>query len=132
MRVSGRGIRAEAGLAQVANDRNCLYHPHARPIDIVPPPLAQFSHADEIRIRSRKSDANTLKHGIDFESAQALWDDPDALRFPARATGEPRTLVIGKIGGKHWSAVITLRGDAIRLISVRRSRVEEVLRDESQ
>jgi len=34
--------------------------------------------------------------------------------------------VIGRIGLKHWSAVITYRDQCIRLISVRRSRPEEV------
>jgi hypothetical protein len=35
-------------------------------------------------------------------------------------------VVVGKIDGRHWSAVVTYRGDAIRIISVRRSREEEV------
>jgi uncharacterized DUF497 family protein len=34
--------------------------------------------------------------------------------------------VIGQIAGKHWSAVVTYRGETIRLISVRRSRAREV------
>jgi uncharacterized DUF497 family protein len=34
--------------------------------------------------------------------------------------------VIGKIHRQHWSAVITCRGSTIRLIPVRRSRLEEV------
>jgi uncharacterized DUF497 family protein len=37
----------------------------------------------------------------------------------------------GKIREKHWSAVITYRGDKIRIISVRRSRIEEVQQYES-
>jgi hypothetical protein len=45
---------------------------------------------------------------------------------PARTTDEPRFLVIGVIGGKHSSAVITYRGRCIRIISVRRARREEV------
>lgn len=73
-----------------------------------------------------KSAANKDKHGLDFEEAQELWRDPDLLEIPARTTDEPRWIVIGKLGGKHWSAVITRRGDNIRLISVRRSRDEEV------
>ncbi|MHA2219837.1 MAG: BrnT family toxin, partial [Candidatus Hodarchaeales archaeon] len=40
-------------------------------------------------------------------------------------------LVIGKILGKHWSGVITYRDEKIRIISVRRSRKEEVLIYES-
>ena len=73
-----------------------------------------------------KSAANKSKHGIDFDEVQALWDDPDLLEIPARTVDEPRALVIGKIAGRHWSGVITYRGDAIRIISVRRSRPEEV------
>lgn len=73
-----------------------------------------------------KSAANLQKHGIDFRRAQALWDDPDLLEIPARTDDEPRWLVIGRIAGKHWSGVITYRSDAIRIISVRRSRAEEI------
>jgi len=73
-----------------------------------------------------KSAANKRKHGIDFEEAQELWLDPAAVEIPARVTDEPRWVVIGKIGEKHWSAVITRRNESIRLISVRRSRDEEV------
>lgn len=41
-------------------------------------------------------------------------------------TGEERYLVIGAISGKMWTGVITYRGVAVRIISVRRSRKEEV------
>lgn len=74
----------------------------------------------------KKSQANKLKHGIDFDEAKALWEDSERLEIPAKVTGEPRYLVIGKIAGKHWSAVVTYRNSNIRLISVRRSREEEV------
>jgi hypothetical protein len=74
----------------------------------------------------RKSAANLAKHGIDFVEAQRLWEDPDLLEIPARTEDEPRWLVIGRIDAKLWSAVVTSRGDAIRLISVRRSRDDEV------
>ena len=73
-----------------------------------------------------KSDSNRAKHGIDFEQAQALWDDEAFLEVPARNLDEPRFLVIGKINGKYWSAVITYRGENIRIISARRSRDEEI------
>ena len=74
----------------------------------------------------KKSDINKLKHGIDFHEAQALWDDPDLIEIPLKVTDEARFLVIGKISGKHWSGIITYRSDKIRMISVRRSRKEEV------
>jgi hypothetical protein len=73
-----------------------------------------------------KSSANKRKHGLDFEEAQALWLDPERLEIPAKVTDEPRCLIIGMIDDKHWSAVVTYRGDNVRLISVRRSRPEEV------
>jgi uncharacterized protein len=73
-----------------------------------------------------KSRSNKAKHGIDFEEAQALWADPDLIEIHARTEDEPRSIVIGRIADKHWSGVITYRSDAIRIISVRRSRPEEV------
>ena len=78
-----------------------------------------------------KSAANKAKHGIGFDNAQALWDDPWLLEALARTVGEPRFLAIGRIGGRHWSAICTRRGDRIRLISARRARREEVERYES-
>ena len=74
----------------------------------------------------KKSRANATKHGIDFTEAQAIWSDERRVEADARTTDEPRSLVIGKIGGVCWSAVVTNRNARIRLISVRRSRAEEV------
>ena len=80
----------------------------------------------EFEFDPRKSAANKKKHGIDFIEAKALWVDPDLLEIPAKTTDEPRYLVIGIISKKHWSGIITYRKDKIRIISVRRSRPEEV------
>jgi len=74
----------------------------------------------------KKSASNKKKHGIDFEEAQELWLDPHLLEIEARLTDEPRFLLIGKIGSKYWSAIVTYRDDKVRIISVRRSRKEEV------
>ena len=73
-----------------------------------------------------KSKANKNKHGIDFVKAQVLWKDPDRVEIPAKIIDEPRFLVIGRISDKYWSSIITYRGEKIRLISVRRSRKEEI------
>ncbi len=78
-----------------------------------------------------KSQSNLEKHGIDFFEAQQLWDDPDLLEIPAKTPDEPRFLIVGMIAGKHWSGVVTYRGNKIRIISVRRSRAEEVALYES-
>ena len=79
----------------------------------------------------QKSQANLLKHGINFIDAQALWDDPRLLEIPAKTEDELRYLLIGMIKGRHWSAVVTYRDASVRLISVRRSRPEEVVLYES-
>ncbi|MCM2312111.1 MAG: BrnT family toxin [Steroidobacteraceae bacterium] len=73
-----------------------------------------------------KSRANATKHGFDFTQAQEHWRDPYLIEIPALTVDAPRFLVIGRIGAKHWSAVITYRDENIRIISVRRSRPEEV------
>lgn len=73
-----------------------------------------------------KARPNQDKHGIDFVAAQKLWKDPYLLEVRAKSEDEPRFLLIGRIGVKHWSAVVTYRDARIRLISVRRSRKKEV------
>ncbi len=80
---------------------------------------------------SIKSESNKQKHGIDFAEAQTLWEDIDLLEIPAKEMNEPRFLVIGKIAKKHWSGIITYRGENIRIISVRRARDEEITLYES-
>jgi uncharacterized DUF497 family protein len=78
-----------------------------------------------------KNKRNKEKHNIDFIQAQKLWDDPDLIEIPIKTSDEPRYLVIAQIAGKHWSGIITYRGENIRIISVRRSRKEEVMIYES-
>jgi uncharacterized DUF497 family protein len=79
----------------------------------------------------KKSQTNLEKHGINFVDVQQLWDDMDLLEIPAKTEDEPRYLVVGMISGNYWSGVITYRGNRIRIISVRRSRKEEVALYES-
>jgi uncharacterized protein len=80
----------------------------------------------EFEFDPAKSAANQIKHGLDFDEAQRLWNDVMRIEMPARTEDEPRWLVIGRIGRQHWSAVVTYRAERIRIISVRRSRAEEV------
>ncbi len=73
----------------------------------------------------KKSRSNKTKHGIDFETALQLWDDPNRLEIPARWVDETRFILIAMLDNKCWSAVITKRKNAIRIISVRKSRNDE-------
>ena len=80
----------------------------------------------EFEFDKRKSRSNKKKHGIDFIEAQALWEDPDLIEIRARTADEPRSLVVSRISDIHWSGIVTNREDRIRIISVRRSRNEEI------
>ena len=73
-----------------------------------------------------KSIENKAKHGINFEEAQALWQDVDRLEAMILRPGEKRYLLVGRTGSLHWTAIITYRGELVRIISVRRSRHDEV------
>ncbi len=74
----------------------------------------------------QKSIANKEKHGIDFASAKRLWSDERRVEIHAPHPVEDRWILIGKKDDKLWTAIYTLRGNAIRVISVRRSRDKEV------
>lgn len=74
---------------------------------------------------SRNSAKNKAKHGLDFEEAQDLWQDPDGVGFPAPSEDEERFALLGERQGKLWVAFYTLRDGRIRLISVRRARKGE-------
>ena len=69
-----------------------------------------------------KSESNLEKHGIDFVDAQTIWRDSDFIEVQVKSGDEPRSLVLGMIGSKHLSTIITYRSEVILIISVRRSR----------
>jgi uncharacterized DUF497 family protein len=72
-----------------------------------------------------KSSANMAKHGIDFEDAKNIWLDENRVEIHAPHPVEDRGIIIGKHHNKLWTAIYTTRGDAIRIISVRRARKKE-------
>ncbi len=76
-----------------------------------------------------KADANRRKHGITFELAAAVFDDPRRLDFAddREAYGEERLSTIGRIGRRILSVVFVERENRIRIISAR-----EATRDERQ
>jgi uncharacterized DUF497 family protein len=86
------------------------------------------------------STSNKLKHGVDFEEAKAIWQDPKRFVTDADHTcPEPRQqcasksnarvlmqVTVGLLNGKMHAAITTMRSDTIRIISVRRARRDEV------
>ena len=82
----------------------------------------------EFEFDPAKSASNKAKHGIDFVEAQALWLDDGLIETMSKAdlSSETRFLAIGQIEGRFWTAICTRRAFAIRIISVRRARKEEI------
>ena len=74
----------------------------------------------------QKSLTNREKHGIDFETAKSLWLDERRVEIEVAFPDEKRWALIAKIQGKTWTAIYTVRDEAVRLISVRRARTKEV------
>ncbi len=75
----------------------------------------------EFEFDVNKSASNFDKHGINFEEAKKIWDDPFRIEIPARSTDEERTMVIGMIKQEIWSGIICQREKIIRIISVRKA-----------
>lgn len=69
----------------------------------------------------RKDRLNLKRHGVDFEWAQALWDEPHIIIPAKHVVGEARLLILAAIDGKCYAAVFTRRGRGTRLISCHRA-----------
>lgn len=80
----------------------------------------------EFEFDQQKSESNKRKHGIDFIQAQSLWFDSNRVFIKAKTSDEKRFILIAKRKIKFWSAIYTIRNNKIRIISVRRSRKDEV------
>jgi uncharacterized DUF497 family protein len=69
-----------------------------------------------------KAASNLAKHGVDFEDAIDVFDDPQHLeRTDPGSRGEPRSQAIGMAKGRILFVSFTLRGQVRRLISVRKA-----------
>lgn len=73
-----------------------------------------------------KNQANKAKHGVDFVRIQLLFDGRPVETFPSTYPHEERWLTVGVLAGRFYTVVWTPRGEAVRIISVRRSRDAEV------
>ena len=61
---------------------------------------------------------NLLKHGVDFETAQTAFDDPNIVIYfdPRHSSGENRFFCFGKVQGKILTVRFTYRENHIRII----------------
>ena len=67
---------------------------------------------------------NLEKHGVDFLDVDVMFQG-GLLVEPSSYTGEQRFRALGLLRGKVFAVIYTMRGDAYRIISVRRARHEE-------
>ncbi|MFI5011624.1 MAG: BrnT family toxin [Hyphomicrobiales bacterium] len=76
---------------------------------------------------SDKAAANFVKHGISFNSAVAVFADPDVVFLDTTRDqdGERRQKAIGLIEGRLFVVVFTLRDEVYRLISARPTNASE-------
>ncbi|KKU19497.1 MAG: hypothetical protein UX30_C0011G0003 [Candidatus Saccharibacteria bacterium GW2011_GWA2_46_10] len=83
-------------------------------------------HLDvEFEFDPQKNETNKEKHSIDFETVKKLWAG-FSVEFAVEHPIENRFAIIGKIEGKFYTAIYTLREERIRIISCRRSRTKEI------
>ncbi len=74
---------------------------------------------------ANKSRTNKSKHDLDFNAAKEMWNDSNRVEIQIPYPFEDRSILLGKIDDKLWAAIFTHRGNAIRIISVRRARRQE-------
>jgi uncharacterized DUF497 family protein len=69
-----------------------------------------------------KRAANQEKHKVDFQLATLLFDGRPNVTVDSSRDGEMRSATTGYLDGRCYTAIWTLRGEAIRFISVRSAR----------
>jgi uncharacterized DUF497 family protein len=65
-----------------------------------------------------KAIPNRAKHDIDFAAAQGLWHDHATITLSSVYPAEARWMRIAVFRGKCWTAIYTMRGMTVRLVSV--------------
>ena len=86
----------------------------------------------------RKAASNLAKHGVSFELAKAVWDDPLHVIIPDRVEGaERRWHALGLVGAVVVLVVVHSYPDAsdedrIRIISARKATKQERHRYEQE
>lgn len=74
-----------------------------------------------------KAVSNEAKHGVPFDYAARVFLDDDRADLDAsrNADGEERRKAVGRIEGRLYCVVYTMRGSVCRIISARRANAKE-------
>jgi uncharacterized protein len=76
-----------------------------------------------------KNAQNIAKRGLPFERVADLdWETAMVIEDTRRDYGEPRLRIMARLDGRLHAAVITPRGEDLRVISFRRANRREVRR----
>jgi uncharacterized protein len=74
----------------------------------------------------KKNKTNKEKHGISFEDASKVFDDPDRIQYINTRGTERRFITIGKVIKFIVAVVYTVRSGLLRIISARQARKSEI------
>ena len=76
-----------------------------------------------------KAASNLCNHGVSFESiVDFAWDEATIIEDQRNDYGEHRWIAYGPIGERLHCLVFTVRGEHIRVISLRKANSREVKR----
>lgn len=74
----------------------------------------------------KKNKTNVAKHGISFEDASKVFDDPDRIQYINVKGNEKRFVTVGKVIKFIVAVVYTVRSGLLRIISARQARKNEI------
>jgi uncharacterized DUF497 family protein len=81
---------------------------------------------DEFEWDDRKAKRNDREHGLTFEIARFVFDDPNAIdRLDLDEPGEDMELITGLVGDVLLTVCFVLRGHRKRIISARKATYRE-------
>jgi uncharacterized protein len=85
--------------------------------------------AMEFEFDPTKSERNRLKHGVSLAEAQGFeWDTAVIREDTRKQYTEQRLEATGLIGERLYVLICCMRGEAVRVISLRKANLREVKR----
>jgi hypothetical protein len=84
-----------------------------------------MSGSNEFEWDEDKRRSNIVKHGIDFNDATEVFDDPLAFTYSSPHATEARRVTVGSMKGTLVAVISTERNRVIRIISARVARRKE-------
>jgi uncharacterized protein len=80
----------------------------------------------EFEFDPKKSAKNKTERGINFEEAREFWNLVAFVVSSDRGEEKRFARIVRRLDGRYWTSIYTIRGEKIRIISVRRSHEQEI------